>query len=136
MEKLNKDFSKLTEIAEEMIPILGKLYRKNNVVAELFGKQLVNKSVIDIMKAHKFARKHLEQNVTVEDSLSILNEVSNLNIGPCKIDLGRFQIKFKTNSSIELKEYLKEELKDVLGENKKDLIETPQDIGIQIFFFN
>eukprot|EP01080_Neovahlkampfia_damariscottae_P004657 gene4657-8230_t len=121
------EFSTQIELTEEMIPILGKLYRNNNVVAELFAQQLVNKSVIDITKAHRFAQKHLEQNITVEDSLLILKEISNLGVGPCKIDLGRLQNKFQ-NSNKKLKEFLEEELKDVLGENKKELLETPQDI--------
>ncbi|MBL0952046.1 MAG: glyceraldehyde-3-phosphate dehydrogenase, partial [Pseudomonas sp.] len=43
-------------LAEAMIPLIGQLYRNNNVVTSIYGRGLINRSVIDILKAHRFAR--------------------------------------------------------------------------------
>ncbi len=37
-------------IAEAMIPLIGQLYRNNNVVTSIHGRGLINRSVIAIMK--------------------------------------------------------------------------------------
>lgn len=42
-------------LAEAMIPLIGQLYRNNNVVTSIYGRGLINRSVIDILKAHRFA---------------------------------------------------------------------------------
>ena len=43
-------------LAEAMIPLIGQLYRNNNVVLSIHGRSLINRSVIEILKAHRFAR--------------------------------------------------------------------------------
>ncbi len=43
-------------LAEAMIPLIGQLYRNNNVVSSIYGRSLINRSVISILKAHRFAR--------------------------------------------------------------------------------
>ncbi|MDP1776752.1 MAG: glyceraldehyde-3-phosphate dehydrogenase, partial [Moraxellaceae bacterium] len=37
-------------IAESMIPVIGHIYRERNVVISVFGRTLVNRSVIQILK--------------------------------------------------------------------------------------
>ncbi len=51
--------------AETMIPVIGHLYRNNNVVLMLFGTGLVNKSVIELIKIHRLALKYLHGQITV-----------------------------------------------------------------------
>ena len=43
--------------AEAMIPLIGRLYREHNVVTSIYGRGLVNRSVISILKSHRFARQ-------------------------------------------------------------------------------
>ncbi len=38
--------------AEAMIPLVGELYRRRGVVTSLHGTSLVNRSTIEIIKAH------------------------------------------------------------------------------------
>ena len=44
-------------LAEAMIPVIGRLYRENNVVTSIHGRSLINKSTMNILKAHRFARR-------------------------------------------------------------------------------
>ena len=43
-------------LAEAMIPLIGQLYRNNSVVTSIYGRGLINRSVIALLKAHRFAR--------------------------------------------------------------------------------
>ena len=48
-------------LAEAMIPVIGRLYRENNVVTSIHGRSLINKSTMNILKAHRFARRNDHQ---------------------------------------------------------------------------
>lgn len=64
--------------AETMIPMIGKLNRENNVVVSIHGHTLINKSVIQILKAHRFARQIDDVELDPADSLSVLQIVQGL----------------------------------------------------------
>jgi len=44
------------EIAERMIALIGQLYREKNIVVAVYGRSLINHSVIQILKTHRRAR--------------------------------------------------------------------------------
>ena len=41
-------------LAEQMIPVLGHLYRQRGLVLRMFGRKMVPATTIDIVKAHRF----------------------------------------------------------------------------------
>ena len=51
-----KDWKEREALAEAMIPLIGKLYRENNVSLYMYGRNMVNLSVTDLMKVHRFVR--------------------------------------------------------------------------------
>ena len=51
------DWKEREALAESMIPIVGTLAREKNVKCYIYGKSLVNLSVLDIMKAHRWVRQ-------------------------------------------------------------------------------
>ena len=63
-----EDWQERETIAEAMIPIIGRLYRKYNVVTSIFGRALVNRSVIRILKDHRFVRQVEGTELDVRDS--------------------------------------------------------------------
>ena len=56
-----KDWKEREALTEAMIPMVGKLYRENNVKVYIYGRPLINRSVIDIMKHHRAVRQ-VEEN--------------------------------------------------------------------------
>ena len=44
-------------LAEGIVPLVGRLHRENKVVPTVYGRSLVHKSVTQIIKAHRFARR-------------------------------------------------------------------------------
>jgi glyceraldehyde 3-phosphate dehydrogenase len=75
-------------LAESAVPIIGRLYRERDVVTHVHGKQLVNQSPIEILKAHKWARRIGERVLDIEDSMAVLRLVDELGIRGVSLDLG------------------------------------------------
>jgi glyceraldehyde 3-phosphate dehydrogenase len=75
------------EIAESMIPIVGKLHREKDVTILLHSRSLVNKSVIDILKTHRYARQIDGVELSVRDTIPFLEAIAALDLGAAKVDL-------------------------------------------------
>ncbi|PIA66232.1 glyceraldehyde-3-phosphate dehydrogenase [Pseudomonas sediminis] len=105
-------------LAEAMIPLIGQLYRNNNVVTSIYGRGLINRSVIDILKAHRFARHRLaeEAELSVHDTFPMLKAMSELKLGAASVDLGKLVAKFKAEGAGRgVEQFVKDELVDVVG---------------------
>ncbi len=105
-------------LAEAMIPLIGQLYRNNNVAITLYGRSLINRSVIDLLKGHRFTRHRQadEVELSVQDTFPILKALSELKLGPATIDLGRLTVKFKEEGNgRSVDDFLREELSEVIG---------------------
>ncbi|GGX75266.1 glyceraldehyde-3-phosphate dehydrogenase [Streptomyces minutiscleroticus] len=76
------------EIAESMIPIIGKLHRERDVTVLLHSRSLVNKSVVGILKTHRFARQIAGEELSVTETWPFLQALTTLDLGPSQIDLG------------------------------------------------
>ncbi|MGW4107748.1 glyceraldehyde-3-phosphate dehydrogenase, partial [Streptomyces sp. NPDC004976] len=76
------------EIAESMIPIIGKLHRERDVTVLLHSRSLVNKSVVSILKTHRFARQIAGEELSVTETLPFLEALTTLDLGPSQIDIG------------------------------------------------
>jgi glyceraldehyde 3-phosphate dehydrogenase len=83
------------EIAEHMIALIGQLYREKNIVTSVFGRSLVNRSVIQILKAHRRTRV-MDVELSVVHTFPILEALAKVeNIGSAEIDLGKLAVEFK-----------------------------------------
>ncbi|MBQ0742301.1 MAG: glyceraldehyde-3-phosphate dehydrogenase [Pseudomonas sp.] len=101
--------------AEAMIPLIGRLYREHNVVTSIYGRGLVNRSVISILKSHRFARQIDDTELSVHDTFPLINALLELNLGPASIDLARLVDKFRKSDGDDLDAFLREELASVIG---------------------
>lgn len=110
--------------AEAMIPLIGKLNRENGVVVSIHGRSLVNRSVIQILKLHRFARQIDDEELDPKNSLAILNELLALNLGPCSIGIAQLWHKFVESGSDDLAGWLRNELSEVV--DKKGEVELAQ----------
>lgn len=101
--------------AEAMIPLIGRLYRENNVVTSIHGRQLVNQSAIDILKAHRFARQVDEVELPISETLPLVQALTALDLGAASIDLARLNSAFKASGATDRDQYLRQELSEVVG---------------------
>lgn len=128
------DWKEREALAEAMIPIIGRLYRRN-VVSYCFGRALYNQSVIQIMKTHRYVRQLASNELSEFESYPILEALSQLDLGPSHIDVGKLASRFmdETQSSeITPLEFCERECAEVIGRHTPPL-EKPQDVVLYGF---
>ena len=103
------------ELAEKLIPIIGTLYRNNDVVTSVHGRTLINQSAIDILKAHRFARKIDDQELPVEVTYELLTALATLDPGPSSLDIGALAQRFIESGSKDAAAFLTAELDGVIN---------------------
>lgn len=132
-EDFFSDWKEREELAENMIPLIGKLYRKNNVTCYIYGRSLVNKSVIDIMKSHRFARQVERSELSEFETWPVVQELSKLNLGPAHIDIGRITSSYmKEDRGLSIADYVREEVGEAADSPSKPL-EEPRDVVLYGF---
>src|SRR5699024_3620057 len=111
-----QQWSEREQLAEQMVPLIGSLYRNNNIVTSIYGRSLVHQSVVDILKAHRFARQVDESILPVEDSFAIVQAMSELNLGAGSVDLAMLVKKFREAGG-DAKDFVRAELADIVDTN-------------------
>ncbi|WP_244857879.1 glyceraldehyde-3-phosphate dehydrogenase [Agromyces archimandritae] len=104
------------ELAERMIPLIGSLYRDHGVVTSIHGRRLINRSAIEILKAHRFARQAGDEELGLHDTMQMLTAVREVAPGPASVDIARLVQRFNAaGEGTELLDFLREELAPVIG---------------------
>ncbi|MDD2852530.1 MAG: glyceraldehyde-3-phosphate dehydrogenase [Desulfuromonadaceae bacterium] len=128
-----KEWQHQEELAERMLPVIGRLYRDHNIVITVYGRSLVHNTVIDILKSHRFARLILDGELTVRETFPILEAISALNLAPARIDLGKltsqYQASGKGRSAVE---FVQQELATIMT-GRAPLLSEPRDIVLYGF---
>ncbi|MFE9426907.1 glyceraldehyde-3-phosphate dehydrogenase [Kitasatospora sp. NPDC006697] len=107
------------EIAESMIPIIGKLHRERDVNVLLHSRSLVNKSVVSILKTHRFARQIDGEELSVTETMPYLQALTALDLGPSQIDLALLAAGHKADErGLSVAEYTAEAVAGATGANK------------------
>jgi len=128
------DWKEREALAEDMIPIIGRLYRKN-VVTYCYGRTLNNQSVTQIMKTHRYVRQIAHNELSEFESYPILEALAQLDLGPSHIDVGKLATGFMEESAkngATPLEYCERECRKVIGRHVPP-IEKPQDIVLYGF---
>ena len=88
------DWKEREALAEGMIPMVGQLAREKNVKCYIYGKSLVNRSVLEIMKDHRYVRQVEENELSEFETFPVLTALSKLDLGPAHIDIGRLAVRY------------------------------------------
>ena len=116
-EMYQKSWQERQEYAENMQPIIGRLYRNKGIEVVVYGRPLVNATTIDIIKAHKSVERFEGQKLRLRECFPVLDAISKMNIAPGRVDIGKLAYGFiykNAANGIALEEYLAAELSDIL----------------------
>lgn len=127
-----KDWKEREALAESMIPLIGKLYREHNVSLYMYGRNLVNRSVIDIMKAHRFVRQIEDNELSVFETFPLIEALSTMDLGPAHIDVGKLTVMFQKNEGLSLDDFLADAVGNDIGQRPKPLPD-PADVVLYGF---
>ena len=106
LEGVFADWKEREALAEAMIPLIGKLYRRN-VVIYIQGVPVFNQSVIEIMKAHRRVRQIELNELSEFETHPLLEILGSLDLSPAHIDLGKLTSAYMVDDqSLSMREYV------------------------------
>ncbi|MFN3899529.1 MAG: glyceraldehyde-3-phosphate dehydrogenase [Alishewanella aestuarii] len=121
-EQYQKSWQERQEYAENMLPIIGRLYRNKGIEVVIYGRPLVNATIIDIIKAHKTVQRFEGQKLRLRESFPVLEAISKMNLAPGRVDIGKLAYAFLYKNVAEgltLEQYLARELSQILDHEDK-----------------
>ncbi len=129
------DWKQREALAEAMIPLVGGLARERNLKCYIYGRSLVNQSVLDIMKNHRYVRQ-VEQNELSEfETAPVIQKMASMNLGPGHVDIGRLAVEYfdkGQGQGLSLDEYVEQQL-SFLVTNTTPPVEKPVDVVLYGF---
>ena len=128
------DWKEREALAEAMIPLIGRLYRRN-VVTYCYGRAMYNQSVTQLMKTHRYVRQIAKNELSEFESYPILEAMAKLDLGPSHVDVGKLTTKYMDeaeNGDITADEFVQRECAEVVGRHVPPLPE-PQDVVLYGF---
>jgi len=130
------DWKQREALAQEMIPVVGRLYSERNVGVFIYGRALHNKSVTSIMKSHRFVRQVGRNEMSEFESHPVLMALAKLDLWHCQLDLGKLTVKYmelqQSGKAPDVDAYVADELKYLVGV-KTPPSEKSQDIVLYGF---
>lgn len=130
-----RDWKEREALAESMIPIVGSLAREKNVKCYVYGRALVNRSVLEIMKAHRYVRQVEANELSEFETHRVLTILSLLDLGPAHIDIGRLSVDYfdkNAGDGQSLENYVRGEVADLIGSTVKP-VDKPVDVVLYGF---
>ncbi|WP_210396416.1 glyceraldehyde-3-phosphate dehydrogenase [Motiliproteus sediminis] len=119
-EQVFAEWKEREAVAEAMIPVIGRLYRDREVETSVFGKIVVKRSVINILKAHRFARQIEGEELSPLDTYPVLQAMDKMDLGHSHIDIGKLAVKFKREANGQsMEEFLNKELAGALNNGEE-----------------
>ncbi len=117
--------------AEQMIPLVGQLYRDNGVTIRVFGRRIQNHNTIDILKSHRYANQMVGEPLDVRKSLELLQVMADMNLAPARVDLGKLAHAY-ANDGGDAKAFLADQLSSI-NTGKGAFLAEPQDVVLYGF---
>jgi glyceraldehyde 3-phosphate dehydrogenase len=129
------DWKEREALAEDIIPIVGKLARDRRVRSFCYDKSLVNKSVLDVMKLHRYVRQVEDNELSERETHPVLEVVSQLDLCPSHIDVGRLAVNYyhkRHGEGMTVEEYVRDQLSHLIGVDHEPLAK-PRDVVLYGF---
>ena len=117
-EQVFSDWKEREALAEAMIPMIGKFYRDSNVETSVYGRNIVNRSVISILKSHRAARMVEKNEISVHETYPVVAAMQNLDLANVHVDIGKLATGFATDGGdLSIDEYVAQELKGAVNDD-------------------
>ncbi len=131
------DWQRRHQNAEDLVPIVGRLYRERGVILTIFGHSLVNKSPLEIVETHRVARALIDMPLTLDETHPIVRALAELNLAPARIDVGNLYTHLvarqeSTGADVDVAEFVAQELAEICT-GKSSIRNRPQDVVLYGF---
>ncbi len=115
----------------EFIKIISDLWYDKAIEVVLFRNQIIDRNVSDIIKLHEYAGEFVQKPISIFDSVEILRAISDINLPPAKLDIGKLTYEYHSddNHHLNVKAFILEKLKD--ARDSKEI--KPKDVVLYGF---
>lgn len=129
-----KDWIGKEKKAIQLISVVGQLWFDKSIELVIFRKPLIDTSASEILHHHLYARNIIKRNITIEDTLDLAIKISELEIAPSRIDIGRLGSEWiaeKERFGNDMDKFVRQMLAAHVGLDKKVLV--PKDVVLYGF---
>lgn len=127
------EWQKREDLAERMLPLIGALYRRHGIVVLIHGVSLVQATPLEIIKAHRFARRLDGNELPLEDTFTALEAMTAMDLAPAKVDVGKLRRNFgRDQVAGGFDDYVRRELGS-LNTGREPMRREPQDVVLYGF---
>ena len=119
--------------AAEFIKIINDLWYDKSIEMVLFRKQLIDKSVSEILNIHEYAQNFVGQPITINDTLLLAAEIVKTDIAPARMDIGRLASEWlnEKDKYDSTTAFIHDKLSDFIGQDK--MVLEPRDVVLYGF---
>ena len=137
---MNQNYSEHLEafIAEKkastnLIKSVGELLYNKGIELVLFRRHLIDKNVSEILRLHQYARDFVKKPINIFDSAQLANQLTNMDLAPAKIDIGKLTFEYLTNkdNTINLEDFINKKIGFI--KNSTDKRQTSKDVVLYGF---
>ncbi len=133
MDSYLTDWTEKSRLVEEMVPMVGRLYRDRGVIITVFGHSLVNKSPNKIHQIFRMTDELVDFKVSHRGCYDILEAASRLDLAPARVDIGNLFTRLRTEEEeISVQAFVERELADI-STGKAPIRPAPQDVVLYGF---
>lgn len=129
------DWTQRQELAEEMLPLIGRLYRDHGVVLRIYGRPLINCTPIDILKAHRFVKQYDAEGLSIHNTLPVLQEMAGMDLSAARVDLGKLTSGYLNEAEKDesIRAYVTRKLESITEGRGSLQLKEPQDVVLYGF---
>ncbi|HAD95858.1 MAG TPA: glyceraldehyde-3-phosphate dehydrogenase, partial [Cryomorphaceae bacterium] len=124
----------MEKAAAEFIKKISELYLDKGIEMVLFRNQLIDQRASEILNLHEYARKFVGQNITIDDTLTLLNELVQMDLAPARMDIGRLASEWlkEKEAYANVRSFLEDKLNTFIGPDNMQRT-TPKDVVLYGF---
>jgi glyceraldehyde 3-phosphate dehydrogenase len=123
------DWIENEKAAIELIHLIGDLWFNRSVELVIFRNQLVDRSASQILNLHQYSKDFVRKPIHVQDTLEIARQMTQLELAPSRIDIGKLSAEWIGESSTyknDMRKFLEDKLRNLIGLGKR--VMTPRDV--------
>ncbi len=113
--------------ATHLINSVGNLLYQKGIELVLFRRHLIDKNVSDILRLHQYASDFVKKPINIFDSSELAHILTNMDLAPAKIDIGKLTYEYNSQKSQTIKEFLNDKIgfmknSEDKAQNSKDVV--------------
>ena len=118
--------------ATAFIKVISDLWYDKGIETLLFRNQLIDRRPSEIMNLHKYARDVKGANISIDDTLMLLQAIHSLEVCPARLDIGRLAAEWleEGGNYADGNEFIASKLSDFIG---AEATVTPKDVVLYGF---